>query len=81
MNKVDYKSIYIEISCVLWNDTMVMYKFATQEVLNTVTLALQTAGLLQVSTPLTAIVIIVNLLGHFGHDKKHSMDSHQSEVF
>ncbi|CAD8082758.1 unnamed protein product [Paramecium primaurelia] len=28
----DIKNIYIEISCVLWNDTMVMYKFATLEI-------------------------------------------------
>ncbi|CAK63106.1 unnamed protein product (macronuclear) [Paramecium tetraurelia] len=27
----DCKNIFIEISCVLWNDCMVMYKFATQE--------------------------------------------------
>ncbi|CAD8077294.1 unnamed protein product [Paramecium primaurelia] len=31
LDKQDSKNIFIEISCVLWNDCMVMYKFSTQE--------------------------------------------------
>ncbi|CAD8100288.1 unnamed protein product [Paramecium sonneborni] len=32
IEKQDVKNIYVEISCVLWNDAMVMYKFATSEI-------------------------------------------------
>ncbi|KAM3140024.1 hypothetical protein pb186bvf_007824 [Paramecium bursaria] len=31
IDKMDQKSIYIEIGCVLWNDAMVIYKFCTSE--------------------------------------------------